>query len=837
MIETRRPPSGRRTINGSRGHATLYQRWCDQVRAATGAVSHPEPVEIEPFVEQAILERSSELTRREGLESELRARRGGARRTGAYPTPESGHPAAQRATLRRRVGVDLALLGVLVLGAWAAAGGLGPARPEAILLAAIAVPGGGLLIALGVDESLSALALAVGLSLGIEILGSLAMVWSTFWHPVGMAVVLGGGSAGLLVRDLAGAGRALARDRTPRRRERRARLRACGPAVAALSPLLTAAVLWALSLPAIDTSHLGQYGLPPALPSSWYGALALIVIGATIAVWGPRRSGWIIGAYVLGLAVVLYATVPAISAVPQYSWVYKHIGVVRFIELHGHVNGSVDIYNRWPGFFALAASFSELSGLRDPVAYAGWAELFFTTVAVLLIAAIAKALTRDIRIAGAAALVFLVAEWVGQTYFAPQATGYVLSLTALLVLFRTLATEAPHERFVRFVRFASRRKQLPARSPVRLPWPRRGAIAVVLGLDFAIAATHQLTPYMLLMQVGALGLLGVIGPRRTVFLGMLAITIGYLLPNLTYIQHNYGLFTSIDPFNNVQHSTLYDIAPSAGKVFNARTSQLLTYLLWLPGGLAALILARRGLGRTALPVAALALTPFGVIFGNNYGGEATLRVILFSSPGCAILIGWAISTFRARAARLLVFGALTAAMAVLFVPSFYGMAELNLLPSSEVSASQYFYNHAPEGTVLMLSGPDFPIRQGKNYDRFLGPKGDDDPNLLAANTLRYRRLGPADLPTVISLIEAYARNGFLVFSSSQMEYASVFGLTPPGQLANLERAVAGSPRFRLWYRNKDVRIYQLRPASSSPGRVTTSAIDLRSIPRLKRRFP
>ena len=56
------------------------------------------------------------------------------------------------------------------------------------------------------------------------------------------------------------------------------------------------------------------------------------------------------------IAIILYGTVPMLSAQPHYGWVYKHIGVVRYLEAHGKANPSIDIYNRWPGFFALEAA-------------------------------------------------------------------------------------------------------------------------------------------------------------------------------------------------------------------------------------------------------------------------------------------------------------------------------------------------------------------------------------------------------------------------------------------------------------------------------------------------
>ncbi len=102
-----------------------------------------------------------------------------------------------------RARIDIALLGLCGLAALGIAGALGPARPFVVLLAALFVPGGAALTLLEVSEPLSAAALAIGLSLALEIAGSLAIVWTTFWHPVVLALVLGAASVALLTRDLA----------------------------------------------------------------------------------------------------------------------------------------------------------------------------------------------------------------------------------------------------------------------------------------------------------------------------------------------------------------------------------------------------------------------------------------------------------------------------------------------------------------------------------------------------------------------------------------------------------------------------------------------------------
>jgi len=203
------------------------------------------------------------------------------------------------------------------------------------------------------------------------------------------------------------------------------------------------------------------------------------------------------------------------------------------------------------------------------------------------------------------------------------------------------------------------------------------------------------------------------------------------------------------------------------------------------------------------------VTPSAAIFGQNYGGEASLRIMLFTSPWCAALAAWAIASVRRTAVRGVILGVLAVGFAGAFVPAYFGAEEINTIPKGQIEASEYFYDHATEGSVLLLSGPNFPVRYGATYRYYAGPQSDFDPNLLRVNRFRYRELGDNDIPDVISLIHQYARSGYMVFSSSQFEYAKIFQLTPPGALNELEAAIRRSPRFRLWFQNRDARIYEL----------------------------
>src|SRR4029077_5001316 len=213
-------------------------------------------------------------------------------------------------------------------------------------------------------------------------------------------------------------------------------------------------------------------------------------------------------------------------------------------------------------------------------------------------------------------------------------------------------------------------------------------------------------------------------------LPMAAMAVGYLWPNLSFVQQHYGLFTSIDPFNNVQGVKITPNTPVPGKVFNTNIQLVLIAVLWTSGAVAAVRLLRKGLLVQAVPFLILAACPFVVVFGQSYGGEAPLRIILFSSPWFAALISWALVTVAGWRLRISLTMATALVFTGLFVPSSLGQEELNVISAPEVRAGAYFYRHARPGSVLVLAAPGFPYRYGASYTEFSGPEGDANPNLM-----------------------------------------------------------------------------------------------------------
>jgi len=595
--------------------------------------------------------------------------------------------------------------------------------------------------------------------------------------------------------------------------------------------------LWGLSISAMDVGALDDYGLLPVFPLSFFAALALLVVSFVAVVCSARPSQVVLAGHVLALILFLHGTMPLVFSEPFYPWVYKHFGVVHFIDLHGRLDSSVDIYQNWPAFFTLSAWFSRVAGTSGPMAFAAWAQVFFCACNMLQLRYLFGSLSRDIRLIWIAIFVFFTANWVAQDYFSPQAFAFTLSLGLCGVILRWLMVATDKARLARwlaraaaFVTRLGRRRRTasdlddePAGSQ-RVG--RRAARNIALLLFAVIVASHQLTPYMLIGGLAALTALGVIRPRSLVVL-FAAMALGYLLPRLEFVQVNYGLLTGAgDPLHNSHNASIGFQQGDPGRIFSAQASRLLSLVICGLGIVG--VIRRFRAGYKNLGVVVLASTPVLIILGESYGGEAIYRIYLFSLPWLALLSAFALRPVRhgwlsngnlARLAPVLLL------LVALFLPSFFGMAATNEVRPGEVAASTYFYRNAPPHSLLMLASPQFPIRLTSDYDQFQLAIGESDPNLLAVKrSLRHRMLGAREVPVIADVMRSYNKDGsaFLVVSRNGKIYSDVFDLLPSGSLDQLEAALSRSKRFRVWYRNDDATIYQLvRPQAARPSRRCT----------------
>ena len=600
------------------------------------------------------------------------------------------------------------------------------------------------------------------------------------------------------------------------RHSRRVRRQSRLPTLAWCPPV-AAVVLWAWSLTTTDATGLPEYGLITRLPWPFWAGLTLVVVSAVGLTQAPRLRHGPLFAHLGVLLAMLYGTTAALEDAPRYTYTYKHIAISQYIELYGSVDKSIDIYHRWPGFFSLSAWFSQTAGLLDPTSYAAWAELYFTGLDALVVWAAVHALTRSTRTAWQATVLFTVTNWVGQDYYSPQAFGYLLMLGILLACLLALRAEPGplghwvERRMVRLCRVRTDGEPAPVS---RL---RGGTVGRIVGLvvllDAVLAASHQLTPYVLLLQLTPLVLCGYVRPWWVLVAAGTA-TVGYLIPNYDFVVNTFGILTSADPLANATSKTAEGTPTFALNLIQylALASLICCFVLCLVGIVRR---ARRGLLQDATMLGFLAFTPVLTLGAQSYGGEARLRVFLYALPWLCAGVTWAWSPLGEprRGLHLLFPTTITVGLTVCFVAFFLGREDLNQLSKGEVGAAAYLFDPATvqPGAVVVLTAPNFPARYGPLYFRLARA---DLPALSEGPFAKRPLLFPSnnDVAAAAAVIrQQNANGGYLVFSQGQEAWARDYQLYPNFALPALEGAVAQSPLFTLVYDEPTARVYELNP--------------------------
>ena len=603
-------------------------------------------------------------------------------------------------------------------------------------------------------------------------------------------------------------------------------VRSSGPLrVVRLVLLPLSLVLWAIGVSETSTGSLGPYGLPSALPPIFYAGVALLIVSAGIEFSRPSLSSVRLGLHTVALVVILYGTAPLVYREGRYSWLYKTIGVVQYVNAHGSLDRSIDIYQNWPGFFALAAWFDKVTGATSPVDYAKWAQLVFELAAIPLLYTIYDSLALPIWHRWLAIMLYAGSNWIGADYYSPQGMSTLLSLGIMALVMRCLFVVGPGPGRRRHAdgqalgdRGASRDATGPQLRDVA-PF-----IALLAFIFFVLTASHELSPYILTIQLAALAVFGLVRPRLVV-LGAAVIVLGYLIPNFSFVNNHYGLLSSMGSFlNNVQApSTGGSVVatPESHKIL-ADCTDLLSVGMWLLAIAGAWL--RRKSRRMALALVLLAFTPIIVLVGGAYGNEGVLRVYLFSLPWAAVLATCALAPVRPAADRrgrhaseatpLRAFRAVVplALALALFFPSFFGNDATDMMSSDEVATVLAFQQSAKAGPMLGASD-NAPFSDTARYNAF--PTGE----IFGTDGAWGTKPATADIATYLARSMEHffgsGRAGYAMVTPSMAAYNKAYGVVPASSFTTLLASLAKSPYWTLVASKNGTEIYQLSKAAPS----------------------
>ncbi len=565
-------------------------------------------------------------------------------------------------------------------------------------------------------------------------------------------------------------------------------------AVRHVAVLAAALIVWAWSLSRVDENMLGGLGLVGVLPLTAFLAIVTLVVGFVLAV-DRDRSGRIPGLYVASLAVAIHG-MPALAYEHlRFAWAWKHVGIVDFIQRTGGVDPAIEtlpVYHNWPGFFGVNAWITKSSQLDSALSYAAWAPVVFNLLFLVALYVLMETLGSDQRLVWTALLIFVLANWVGQDYFAPQAIAlfFYFAVLAMLLRWFTVGSDAGAD---------------PETTPGTLPHlVLVGTVTIALG---AMAMSHQLTPVMTLVALGALLLFKVIDvrwPLYTLFFFTAAWMIG---PAWEFVvEHFDTVVRDIGGFQANLDAGISDLdgvsRAQAAISFAARA---------ITAGIIALAalgwIGRRGRRVPTGIAVVLAVAPIVLILLSSYGDEVVFRAYLFALPFLAWLaasVWFPEDDAPASPASLIALGIVAVTMAGAGLLATFGADELHVFTDSEVMVAEYVYANGVPGSLLVDLSRDYP-GQFNHYENFtyltVDRAGEEVQSTLLAD--------PAGVLARWLENPSYS-GGYVLITETMRSSVMRLGTLPAGSADAIESALRASPDFVVAVESGDSVAFELR---------------------------
>ncbi|RHW22792.1 hypothetical protein D0Z08_31105 [Nocardioides immobilis] len=682
----------------------------------------------------------------------------------------------------------------------------GPLAVAAAVAVSVVCPGLGIVLALGraagPDRGVTMVLLSVCWSGAVALL----CAWTTLQQPM---VQYGA----LVAPALVGAAVAIRRGRASTERPSPStppgsRSGARTGARAGCVLLLAGASAYAVSLVGSREEPIGEYGLLPTL-GPWFVAAVILAVAAVVVacllrpVWAGLGTAGLV-------AVGLLFTPPRVLFDHNLlaGWAYKHLGVVDLIVQQQPLQDPRDVYQQWPGFFAVAAQVQVISG-ADPLTSANLAQPLLVAMAGVGLAAAVHRLFGGVLTPIVATLLFLCTMWAGQFYYSPQTMCFALVMLCLAHVV-TLLKSLPQDRlrtgwFGRSCGWALR--DLPASQPLE-PVARGVLVATVVATYLLIVVSHQITPYVLVLQLAPAALAGWLAGRWRWGYVVLA-----TLPLLWLYLHREALSTNaaLTGFSFANAQSLVTGPSSDAQELAATAARIVAALVLGGGALSALTYLRR-FGTVLLPVM-FAVMPVFVLLGGNYGGEAPYRVWLFASPWfCALIAKRVCDPARRRAAAVVTVGVLSVGtfLASAQATSF-GMYPFLRVSDDEVAASRWLSEETPPGSTIVHLTRTFPGRISAGYAERNPLHTINDPALIdypQFDRARLLSLSMAELHAAV--IAEFGDRLYLVLARSMEEETRYYGALPEGAVLDLAGALAASPYWTVAYANNEVWVFAPR---------------------------
>lgn len=566
----------------------------------------------------------------------------------------------------------------------------------------------------------------------------------------------------------------------------------------------------ALGLASGQRAPVDAYGLINALPLAYLVAISGIVGLFLFSLLRTQTASWTLYAIIVVLVVVLALGPALLEPFPRFSTSWTHAGFTDYIGRHGQVLQDYDARFSWPGFFVASAALAASAGV-SPLSLLRWAPMALDLLYLVPLLVIVHSFTADARRRALAVFIFVISNWMGQDYFAPQGLNFFLFLVFAALFLRGFTSEDRNTRIARALDRVLARHE-PARTTAQraplTPLARINLICLLLLVYTASVVSHQLTQFFMLFFVTALVLLGATR-LRSLPVVLVVISVAYFVWGAAgyWTGHLHELVSGIGDVRtslqqNVSARTVGSADPARAVVVRARMG--MTGAVWL--------LALLGLGRvrakTMMVPAVLAIVPFLVLSLQSYNGEALLRVHLFALPFVAVLAAQVLPVAGERSERagrsgrrgvlirIASAAVLSVALPATFLLSRYGNESFEQMTAPDVGAVRQLYAVAPPGSTLYSLNDDVPWKY-----RDLGSYG-----YASLATPPWRSQDPS---VVLAGMLRSPQPPYLLLTEAQWKLAREMVGVDPARIEEAQRMIETTPLLKRIYGRGPVGIYVL----------------------------
>jgi len=575
-----------------------------------------------------------------------------------------------------------------------------------------------------------------------------------------------------------------------------------------------------MALKASPVIKIGPYGLIQAFSLWYYVAIAILVLSFAWVLPTEKYRSLLLSAHLAVFVMLLHGAPGVIESAPRFPMAWVTTDFTDYIANTGNLLPGLDARFCWPAFFAASALLDKAAGIDTALELVRWWPVALNLLYLPLIFRIAKVFLRSDHEAWIATAIFPVANWIGQDYYSPQSVSYLLYLTFFYILIGPLgANDAPLWRSFRRPQghkygSAAESQQSGRETPsIAREQKNPRAFGFYLGLltllMAAMAAGHQLTPIVATATAFVLVLAGRTRIRWIV-IAFALMTVAWICygAEAFWSGHESMLIGGVGSLTgNVSGSVAARVVGNAPHEFVVHIRLLTSGIVWLLAILGALLWRPRNGYLAALVLCFL--VSFGILAGGDYGGEGMLRVFLFGLPPAVCLIAALISKLRWTYRQIALIAVLSL-MVPFFLVSRWGNELFEMIRPNEVTAAGVLYHIAKPGSNLVTV---VQVAETNSPDELIT----EFPSVKGFNsiTLNLTQLGPGVMAEIVDAASANPKGGYLVISTSQVDYAWLNYNWPPTWGATMEKELSQSPHFKLRYSNPDAEIFQYIPGRGS----------------------